>query len=307
MLGHAPQVWPSSDSLPHALQIFFTFFDSALAIFAAALPSPGLGHGNRNNPSQNTSIAEADLTPFRNGKFLGTCSMAPHVICTATDLPCPATGGNCNDNTKCSQFPACPSATSAICCDQAGNKFVLRTYTFSEYALGLDLCDPVAEPQLKLSKIAAPAGDDKLTFKGKMTLPAPLTGNDLDPLAHGLRIVMSDAPGPVVDLGIPPDAYDPVGRVGWKVNKAGTKWVYLNKSTQPPAGIFKIVLKDKSARTPGLVQVLVKGKRGTYPATLAVMPTLVLPDAGRCFAAAFPGPAKPVCVLDASGKTLKCK
>jgi hypothetical protein len=271
----------------------------------------GAGDGNvndRNNPAANSLplVAETDLKPFRDGKFLGTCSIAPQVICTGSDLPCPTGAGTCNDGKKCSQFPACPAASSAICCDTTNNKFVLKTYIFSEYAVGLDPCDPITNALLKLTRIGPPAGDDKLTFKGMFTLAPPTTIGDLDPLLHGLTLVLSDAPGPVVDLTIPPDPYDPVARAGWKVNGAGTKWIYLNKSA-PPSGIFKVLIKDQSTRAPGLVQFLFKGKLGSYAASSAVTATVVLPNGNGCFVADFPGPRpQPVCT--ANGATaLTCK
>jgi hypothetical protein len=268
----------------------------------------GAGDGlvnSRAAPYLNTTIAETNLKPFRNGKFLGTCSMRPHVIC-ATDLPCPAGSGNCNDNKTCNQFPACPSASSAICCDTANNKFVLKTYTFSEYALGLDFCDPMTESQLKLAKITAPTGDDTLTFKGTFTLRPPLTIADLDPLTHGLRLALSDTNGAVVDLPIPSAPYDPGAKVGWRVNGAGTKWTYVNKSSAPADGVTQVALTDKSAKSAGLIQFSIKGKRGSYEASSMVMPTIVLPGPGRCFAAEFGG-AAPSCVLSPTSTTLKCK
>jgi hypothetical protein len=125
---------------------------------------------------------------------------------------------------------------------------------------------------------------------------------------HGLKIAVSDAPGPVVDVMIPPDAYNRGTRVGWKVSGGGRKWAYVNKSAAPPNGIVQVVLQDKSATAPGLEQFFVKGKRGAYAATTAVVPALVLPGAARCFAASFPGPAPtPVCGFNASGTTLHCK
>ena len=71
---------------------------------------------------------------------------------------------------------------------------------------------------------------------------------------------------------------------------------------------MSVTLKDKSAKAPGLVQFQVKGTFGAYTASSAVMPALVFPDAGVCFAAQFPGPApQPACTLNARGTTLTCK
>src|SRR5258706_10310854 len=45
-------------------------------------------------------------------------------------------------------------------------------------------------PTLSLGRLGMPAGDDTLTLKGRVTLPAPLT---IDPIDHGIHLRVLDA------------------------------------------------------------------------------------------------------------------
>src|SRR5882724_4038042 len=67
----------------------------------------------------------------------------------------------------------------------------------------------VARAKLMLGKLAPPAGDDTLAFKGEMRIP---TSPAVDPVATGARVIV----GEVVDLTIPGGAFDPATKTGWK-------------------------------------------------------------------------------------------
>ena len=56
-----------------------------------------------------------------------------------------------------------------------------------------------------------------MTFKGQVTLPHPFTPA-VDPLTNGLRLVLDDAAGNLIDLTVPGGAYSTTGLTGWKVN-----------------------------------------------------------------------------------------
>jgi hypothetical protein len=170
-----------------------------------------------------------------------------------------------------------------------------------------DACDPctgaaIAGAKLALGKLGAPAGDDTLVFKGRMTVPvAPA----IDPMTTGVRVLVDG----VLDATIHGGAFDPATGTGWKVKKNGA-FTYRN-GQGGILGIAKVALKA-SSKTPGLVQFAVGGKTGSYavdPAHLPRQATLILDAAaGQCGDAGFAGPAPaPGCVYKAKHAKVQCK
>src|SRR2546426_1909792 len=152
-----------------------------------------------------------------------------------------------------------------------------------------DACDPctgatITDAKLALGKLGAPAGDDTLAFKGRMTVPvAPA----IDPVTTGVRVLVDG----VLDATIPGGGFDPAAETGWKAKKNGA-FTYHN-GLGGILGIVKVALKA-SSKTPGLVQFAVAGKTGSYavdPAHLPRQATLILDAAaGQCGDAGFAGP-----------------
>src|SRR5262249_35447429 len=99
-----------------------------------------------------------------------------------------------------------------------------------------DVCDCPAVDKSKLSigKLASPAGDDTLAFKGVVTIP---TVPALDPVTSGARVVV---PG-TIDVAIPGVAFDAVTKKGWKAGKNGA-FTYVDAGGEV-AGIVKLALK----------------------------------------------------------------
>src|SRR5437867_9689300 len=170
-----------------------------------------------------------------------------------------------------------------------------------------DACDPctgavITGARLALGKLGAPAGDDTLAFKGRMTVPvAPA----IDPVTTGVRVLVDG----VLDATIPGGAFDPATETGWKVKKNGA-FTYHN-GQGGILGIAKVVLKA-SSKTPGLVQFAVAGKTGTHvvdPVHLPRQATLILDAAaGQCGDASFAGPPPaPLCVYKARRARVQCK
>ncbi len=184
-----------------------------------------------------------------------------------------------------------------------------------------DACDPctggvaIAAPRMSISKLITPPGDDSLKLKGMLTLPHPFTPS-LSPHTKGVRLSItpvSSPTGALLDVTIPGGLYDPVQKVGWKVNGSGTSWTYRNKAGLQ--GITKVTVKDASSKSPGLVKFTVTGKKGSYPVASGQLPlrvTLVLDSplatTGQCGEQSFAGPPPaPFCQFTGNGSTLRCK
>ncbi len=166
-------------------------------------------------------------------------------------------------------------------------------------------CGTIAHPKLTIGKLNTPAGDDTLSFQGTLTLPSPFSP-PLDPSANGVRLLIDDNAGSVLDMTVPGGAFaSPPGK-GWKVNRSGTTWTYQDKTTAPPGGIYKAVIQNKSKVTPGLVKFAVNGKAesSTVASTDLLMTArmIIAPSGGQCGDASFQS-----CAFNAKGSTLKCK
>jgi hypothetical protein len=157
-----------------------------------------------------------------------------------------------------------------------------------------DVCDPCTNPgalpplrpKLTMSKLVAPGGDDKLKFKGTMTIP---TSPTIDPATNGIRMVVTDDDGTLaVDATVP-------GGPTWIVRTgARTAWIYRDKLGSA-AGIVKVVMKTLASG--GEIKFLVSAKKGAFDMPIGpnLKATLVVdtPNAttGQCGEATFVAPA----------------
>ena len=157
------------------------------------------------------------------------------------------------------------------------------------------------------------AGNDGLALKGEFTLPVTASFAALDPTTNGAQVVLTNASNvDKVTINLPGGSYAGNGTAGWKANGSGTTWTYLDKTASPVNGIFKMIIKDRNNKAPRQVQVLVKGKNGSYPIVSGDVPVqaaVVLGGAaavaaGECGQSAF---GANNCAFNGTGNKLVCK
>ena len=170
-----------------------------------------------------------------------------------------------------------------------------------------DNCDPctnlqhieAVKPKLLMSRLLAPGGDDRLKFKGTVTVP---TTPAIDPSTRGIRLVVTDSVGTTLV-----DAFLPGGSL-WKASN-GRAWTYRDKESAVD-GISKASIKSRS---PGELKFVIVGKNGTYlpPAGSPVVATLVIDPpvatTGQCGEATFTDGTDESCRLLSAGAKLLCK
>jgi cysteine-rich repeat protein len=158
-------------------------------------------------------------------------------------------------------------------------------------------CGTIARPKLTIGKLGTPPGDDTLRFQGMLRLRTPVSPV-LNPPANGVRLQI-DAAGAVFDIAVP-------GGAGWMANKSGTLWAYWNSNPTPPGGIYRVIIRDQSAASPGLMRFSVHARAGAFGVASANPPAtarmIIVPSNGQCGDANFPN-----CAFNASGSTLRCR
>jgi hypothetical protein len=153
----------------------------------------------------------------------------------------------------------------------------------------------VTNAKLKIAGLDTPPGDDKLTLKGELTLPAPFHP-PLDPVAHGVRVEVVRAMSGVTATAIPSGGLD------------GTAWTFSSKTPVGALGITKVSIKSVS-KTPGLLKIAVTGKNGSLPVIGADLPltaTVTLDPVGQCGQATFTG-ADQSCAINRKRSKVTCK
>lgn len=177
------------------------------------------------------------------------------------------------------------------------------------------LANAIADAKVTIKHPGPPAGDDRITFSGEMTVP---TFPMIDPVANGLRVLVAAADGShPLDVLVPPGAYSATTRAGWKANGSATSWSYGNSGRLVPLveGIISARVKLTPKR-PGLLKFKIAGKLGSYPVPPTGIPlaaTVVVdtqsPGTNQCGEARFPGLGNPEgsCAFNASRTSLRCK
>ena len=135
----------------------------------------------------------------------------------------------------------------------------------------------------------------------------------LNPLVTGARIVVqNEADVARLDRTLPGGAYAGTGTRGWKLNRNGTAWSYIDSTNAPLSGIKRAKLSHKPSAAPGQVQVSFAGTKSTYPVVGSDVPLhafVVFGDHaaaedGYCGESLY-GPGS--CGLNPTGNTVSCK
>jgi hypothetical protein len=174
-----------------------------------------------------------------------------------------------------------------------------------------DACDScaggaaVAKRKLSLVHLDLPTGDERMKFKG--TISSFPTTPPIDPVANGIRLLITDETGgEVLDVLVPGGAFDAAARNGWMARGGGSVFIYRDRRPITVEGITKVVLKQTSA---GDLRFVIVGRDGTYlaPQGDAVVASLILDPpvdtAGQCGDAVF---SSGECISRA-GTRLTCK
>jgi len=139
----------------------------------------------------------------------------------------------------------------------------------------------------------------------------------LDPIAHGVRVIIQNAAGgTVLDGTVPGGLYDQSTQRGWRTNTDGSAFIYRHIGNIVPKieGIKRVVIFDRSSRDPGRLKFSVQGREGNYPLTPAEGPIRAVivfdvPAAttGQCAEADYPGPPPtPTCTFSSDGSFAVC-
>ena len=174
-------------------------------------------------------------------------------------------------------------------------------------------------PKLILTKIGSDTtpGNDQLTAQGVFDLAVGRSFADVDPVANGARVLLlNQAGGAELDVTLPGGLYGGRGTRGWKTNGAGTRWQYVDGTSDGSAstiygGIVQLQILDRSKQSAREVMVKIKAKRGSYPVVAADAPVQAVvvlggaaqASAGMCGESAF-GLAE--CAFNGAGNALKC-
>jgi len=159
-------------------------------------------------------------------------------------------------------------------------------------------------PRVVIARTDGDAGDEGLRVRGTLVLPA---GEDLDPVATGVRLRVDNLYGGPLEFVLPPGARIP-GGPGWRLSKDGTRFVYVDGGTGPRAGIRRAVLER---RTDGTLGIDARAPRARMPeglvATGALRIGIALSDLpGECGEFAF-APEACVTKFDGASSKLVCR
>jgi DNA-binding beta-propeller fold protein YncE len=297
-----------------------TFFDRT-ELDAASDPADPLSLPNGGNPTA-TATATATATPTSTSTSSATATATATPTSTNTNTPGGPTVTSTFTATATRTWTATwthtqtPTQTATRTATATGSVTATATASGTATATGTPTATPtvdcvgggvISKAKLRLSRNGLPAGDEKLTIKGEFVVATSVPG--IDPLAHGLTVRLIDRTTSTIVV----DRYLPAGFAapGW--TGSPPKWKFSDRDHLTGAnGIEKALVKDKSSRTPGLIQFRVKGGDADFRVATDNLELVVILGAapegmiGQCGRVSFSpsGQGTPDCLLTAT--SLRC-
>ena len=254
----------------------------------------------------------------------GICDVAE--TCTGDSVDCPADG--VRDGTfvcraasgACDVAEACTGAAAACPADGGlpdtdGDALCDAIDPCTNVGGGRTLSGVNPIPKIIINKINTDTvpGNDHVTLTGAFILPASARFSDLNPQAHGARVVLRNRFGvSELDVTLPGGVFNGAGTRGWKLTNVGKTWTYTDSTASPIGAIVTVNLYDRNTQIPNRVEIRVVGDDGTYPVVAGDEPIdgiLAIGGpaqaaAGLCGETAFL-PAD--CFYNLSGNQLTCR
>jgi hypothetical protein len=258
-----------------------------------------------------TPTSTTTLTPTRTPTSSPTNT--PTVTPTATDTP---------THTP-TNIPGADTPTPTATPTQTPTSTPTETFTPTATATFTNTPHPtcangiaIDEARLKISRNLEPAGDEKLKLKGEMQLLTLIP--DVDPLSNGFELKVSDQGGTeIFSRIVPPGASAGGSAPGWRVNTAGTRWTFRDKTGTLAGGITKVQVTRVPSASVDVFKIKVTGKGGDFQVDSGEVPVqveLILGGSvqqasGQCATLAFNpnNGARPSCRLSSNGNRLSCR
>jgi YVTN family beta-propeller protein len=159
----------------------------------------------------------------------------------------------------------------------------------------------IVKAKARVGKNADPAGDERLTIQGEVTMVGAL-----NPPAEGFRFLVEDSGGTVLLRRL-----IPAPSALWTTNNAGTTWTFNDRDGLAFPGSTKVVIR--TTRTPGLYKFKVTAKNDDFQIPTSAVPLrvfVVLGDGtGQCARRAFniSGGLAPTCRAASTGNSINCR
>ena len=268
-------------------------------------------------------ITEGNVAPYHvetvggEYKLADKCSLVPCTSFDSDGFPDDWGGHSRYDEVS---TPTVDESTLGACCGATENKYCFEIYHFSTYAFADPNCldESLDRAKLRVLKLNKEIGDQKVVCSAEIAIPVAVGGTGpepaIDPLLKGFQISVIDtesAQKPTLrSARVEPGAYDSISKTGWKVNKAGTSWVY--KGRDRVDGILKVVIKSLCKKQADLLKVKVVAKDTAVPVlTGPVQAEISLDPSGfldRCATTCFSEPpSENFCVLNDKKGILICR